>query len=151
MRRHMIPVAIFLMMASACDGPGNGDRLTGPSFDLEGQIITLAATDASTAERSESPSKGRPRMGDGSPGSLAVTVSSASIASSSCKLQSDDVAMILYARDTKFEPTEVPSSRTFPINLRGRNIRAKGRLIGQVDDCLFLAETIELMPEGTGS
>lgn len=157
MRKLMIWAAFMLLLASGCDrGPGGGNAASGPlqskgRFDLKGQINTLTATSSASARQASpgSPaSGGRPRSGVGSPGALAVSISSASSGSDSCKFESKDVVMVLYTTETKFDPSDTPAGRTFPTTLRGRNIQAKGQLFGRGDDeCLLVADTIKIEPE----
>lgn len=158
MRKLMIWAAFMLLLASGCDrGPEDGKAASGPlrskgRFELKGQINTLTATSskASASQDSpESPAAGaRPRRGVGSPGALAVSISSASTGSDSCKFESNDIAMVLYTTETEFDPSDTPAGRTFPINLRGRNIQAKGQLFGRDnDECLLVADTIKIEPE----
>lgn len=145
----------MLMLASGCDqGPGDGKAASGPlrskgRFELKGQINTLTATSSKASASQDSPAAGaRPRSGVGSPGALAVSISSASTGSDSCKFESNDVVMVLYTTETEFDPSDTPAGRTFPINLRGRSILAKGQLFGRGDDeCLLVADTIKIEPE----
>lgn len=151
MRKLMILAAFMLLLASGCDRGPEGRNLPSKlesrgGFDIKGQILTLTTTTSKASRDSAFPAAGRPRTGAGSPGALAVSISSAS--SGECKFESNDVAMILYTNATKFDPKDTTAGRTFPITLRGRKIQAKGRIFGGNDgDCLLVADTIKLEPE----
>lgn len=148
--------------------PTSSPEPTVVSFDLTGQVIEASgsastATSESTITQTVSSPTSSPAtptpsptvtttaratettrttvLEKGAPGSIAVKLSDFK-ADSPCLFNKDDTLVFFFTPQTRFEPESVTEPKEFPNNLKGATVQAVGVLVGEPENCAFVAESV---------
>jgi hypothetical protein len=77
------------------------------------------------------------------PGSLALRLTSYTGTATQCLFNQGDTVVVVFTRQTTFDPADVTANKTFPNNLKGAQLSVSGPVLG-LDKCILEASAVNV-------